>query len=473
MADTKAPVQKLQQRAAIVDPNTGLASDYFMRYLFEHGGALTDVQSDKVDKTRQIIAGVGLTGGGDLSSDRTFAIAPTGVTAGVYGDSTHYPVITVNAEGQITAVTLQAGGSSLEVDGNGTPVVTSASKLNFTGSGVTVTTPSTGVATINIPGNSLQVGTFTNITKITTDASITVTNPTTGEAHLVAAGGGSGGARVVAAARVDCTNPAAPVIAYGTNVSGITKTGTGRYTITFTNPIDPTKVAFSGGGQWSTLSAVEIVVLGIDREPGAGLTSTSISVMNYYINPAAIQIYDANNWFSFELTDVTASGGGLVKIGQVVAVGGETNLTISSIPATYEDLILTVNGRRADAGGAEICLRFNGDTGANYSFRRQNIYGNVFSGGTASPEIGSFPNSGGTAGYAGSVTVTIPAYARTVFHKNFICENNTDIDNANNYFYQQSAGTWRNTAAINSVSVFPTASGTWAAGSVITLWGKA
>jgi len=65
-----------------------------------------------VPPTRQILTGTGLTGGGDLSADRTLAIANTTVTAGTAGDSTHFPIITFNAQGQATGYTTQAIPSS-------------------------------------------------------------------------------------------------------------------------------------------------------------------------------------------------------------------------------------------------------------------------------------------------------------------------------------------------------------------------
>jgi hypothetical protein len=73
-----------------------------------------------------ITAGAGLTGGGDITTSRTLnigagtgitvnaddiAITNTGVSAATYGDSSTIPIITVNAQGQITAVV----GASVDI----------------------------------------------------------------------------------------------------------------------------------------------------------------------------------------------------------------------------------------------------------------------------------------------------------------------------------------------------------------------
>jgi hypothetical protein len=53
---------------------------------------------------RDIVAGVGLDGGGDLSGDVTINLEDTAVTPGTYGDSTNVAQITVDQQGRITAV---------------------------------------------------------------------------------------------------------------------------------------------------------------------------------------------------------------------------------------------------------------------------------------------------------------------------------------------------------------------------------
>jgi hypothetical protein len=57
----------------------------------------------KADKTTTMTAGTGLTGGGDLSANRTFNIANTAVTLGSYGSATAVGTFTVDQQGRLTA----------------------------------------------------------------------------------------------------------------------------------------------------------------------------------------------------------------------------------------------------------------------------------------------------------------------------------------------------------------------------------
>ena len=59
---------------------------------------------NKADKLTTVSAGTGLSGGGDLSANRTISMPNVG-TAGVYGSATQVPVITTDAQGRVSAVT--------------------------------------------------------------------------------------------------------------------------------------------------------------------------------------------------------------------------------------------------------------------------------------------------------------------------------------------------------------------------------
>jgi hypothetical protein len=72
-------LQNLDQRFPIVDPETGQPSDYFMRLLRGQTGTLSDITGDlETDLAnligRDINTGFGLSGGGDLSADRTLSL---------------------------------------------------------------------------------------------------------------------------------------------------------------------------------------------------------------------------------------------------------------------------------------------------------------------------------------------------------------------------------------------------------------
>ena len=68
-------------------------------------GAVTLGASDvgAAPTTRTISAGTGLSGGGDLSANRTLSLANTAVTAASYGSATQVATFTVDAQGRLTA----------------------------------------------------------------------------------------------------------------------------------------------------------------------------------------------------------------------------------------------------------------------------------------------------------------------------------------------------------------------------------
>jgi len=113
--------QRFRQDRQIVDPKTGFPTPEFLRNInssFELLNYLASIQAaaeaaqDSADaaqatadaavpQTTQIIAGVGLGGGGDLTTDRTIDLEDTAVTPGPYGSANSVPTFTVDQQGRL------------------------------------------------------------------------------------------------------------------------------------------------------------------------------------------------------------------------------------------------------------------------------------------------------------------------------------------------------------------------------------
>ena len=116
---TDVPSNLIPTRITQLPEYMGSSQAGYFPYVFE--GQTYKVQfsnvasAGEVPPSRTLTAGTGLVGGGDLSANRVFAIAnggvgasqldTTGVVAGVYGNGSNVPTVTVDANGRVTSVT--------------------------------------------------------------------------------------------------------------------------------------------------------------------------------------------------------------------------------------------------------------------------------------------------------------------------------------------------------------------------------
>lgn len=138
-----------------------------------------------------------------------------------------------------------------------------------------------------------------------------------------------------------------------------------------------------------------------------------------------------------------------------------SSVTFSSIPSTYTDLVL-VSNYQLSTGDNFLIMRYNSDSGSNYSFT--NVYGE----GTAAASDRSSSQTSARIGFYGSnqsnSIVSIMNYSDTTTYKTAVSRDNT------NTYVVSRVNLWRSTSAINSI-VITTASPNINSGSTFTLYG--
>jgi len=155
------------------------------------------------------------------------------------------------------------------------------------------------------------------------------------------------------------------------------------------------------------------------------------------------------------------------KIEAITASGSSSSITFSTIPATYTDLVMVAAVSTASSTGNPR-LRFNGDTGSNYSVTT--LYG---SGSAAGSTRGSSETS---------VLLIATTFMNTTHDMNLIIQvqnysntttNKTLLARANKASagVDQSVGLWRNTAAITSMTIFSASGANFSTASTFTLYG--
>jgi hypothetical protein len=123
------------------------------------GGSVTNVSisgSNIANSQVNVIAGTGLTGGGNLTANVTLAIANTTVAAGTYGNASAVSTFTVNAQGQLTAASNTVISiPNTQVTGLGTMSTQNAANVAITGGTFANTTANNSnreLVTINASG---------------------------------------------------------------------------------------------------------------------------------------------------------------------------------------------------------------------------------------------------------------------------------------------------------------------------------
>lgn len=154
-------------------------------------------------------------------------------------------------------------------------------------------------------------------------------------------------------------------------------------------------------------------------------------------------------------------------IATVTTTTGQTSISFTSIPGTYTDLRIIACGT-GTGNGSSWTIRFNSDSGSNYSITA--IYGNGSSATSATESNrtsmtfwGNWSNTSYL--YPSMATADIFSYTSAV-NKSVLMNEYTDKDGSGTAL--SSVGLWRSTSTITSISISGV---TFAVGATATLYG--
>lgn len=160
-----------------------------------------------------------------------------------------------------------------------------------------------------------------------------------------------------------------------------------------------------------------------------------------------------------------------IPLANVTLTGSDASIVFSNIPATFKDLVITLNGTPADTAYPVHALRFNSDTGNNYSY--VGMSGNGSSAASGNNGSLSYASLGQAYGVGPSTSSNFATIAHIMDyaadkHKTVLSRNNVPGTGV-----EAQAARWANTAAITSVTVITSSGAGFATGTTINLYGVA
>jgi hypothetical protein len=312
----------------------------------------TDVGAPSTALT--ISSGTGLSGGGDLTTNRTLSITNTAVTAGTYGSASAVPTYTVNAQGQLTdASNITIAIANTQVSGLGTMSTQNASGVSISGGTITgitdlaVADGGTGSSSAQdamntfagaVTSGSYLRGNGTNVVMSTIQAADvpTLNQNTTGTSSNVTgtvaiANGGTGATTAGAALTALGAYPSSNPTGYTTNTGTVTSVGgTGSYNgLTLTGSVTTSGNLTLGGtptGTWP------ISVSGNAATATSATSATTAGTITSQANSATITAASINTVSTIVLRD----GSGNFAAGTITAtLNGNASTATSAGSATF------------------------------------------------------------------------------------------------------------------------------------------
>ena len=352
----------------------------------------TDI-SGTVPTSRTITAGTGLSGGGDLSANRTLNIANTGVTATTYGSASSVPVVAVNAQGQITSATSTAIAiANTAVSGLGTMSTQNANAVAITGGSINGTTIGASIAA-DITGNTVTAATgfisqnFTGLPALGGNL-----KSSAGVALLNWDGAGSGNVTVNGGLNANPANKNVSIAPTGTGTATINPATTGAMDNMVIGAATPkaitgttiTATSFVGSG-----ASLTNVVNSLSASTGISVSAATgaITVTNTAPDQtvsltAGTGIGVTGTYPNFTVTNTSPSSGGTVTS---VAATVPSFLSVSGSPITSSGtLALTYSGTALPVANGGTGVTTSTGSGSNVLNTSPTLTTPAITGGTIS-----------------------------------------------------------------------------------------
>jgi hypothetical protein len=148
-------------------------------------------------------------------------------------------------------------------------------------------------------------------------------------------------------------------------------------------------------------------------------------------------------------------------------LGSNTNtVTFSSIASSYTDLVLVMSVKNTSGSFYDNLLRYNNDSGSNYSWTRISGNGSAATSARGSSQTSIQAGWGGTNPAA--TIVSVQNYSNATTYKTCLVRTN-DADAVTAAY----AGLWRSTATINRIDIVAFSGTDFITGSTFTLYGIA
>lgn len=155
--------------------------------------------------------------------------------------------------------------------------------------------------------------------------------------------------------------------------------------------------------------------------------------------------------------------GAFVPIATATGTGSSGTITFSSIPSTYQHLqirIISKATRTASFGSNDGYLRFNGDTGSNYTYHRLSGDGSAVSAAGAASQTSMRIARIDQSSYTGLTNtmavgiIDIHDYANTSKNKTVRYFTGNDTNNVGDGQANLGSGLWMSTNAVSSIEIF-------------------